>query len=212
MKSDKKIILFGGTFDPIHTGHVQVAEFALNALRAEELFFIPAYRSPHKQRVPTDGCHRVAMIRIAIEGIKGLSVDDCEIRRQHTSYTLNTIYEFRQRYGPDAVLYWLIGADQLADLDKWYQIHTLVQQCRLVIMIRGGYPTPDLSRFKGVFSEEQIQQLTDDMLLTPQITLSSTDIRNCLASDSIPEDALPTAVLEYICCNHLYGFGSEFRD
>ena len=120
MQPCKKIILFGGSFDPIHTGHLRVAHHALKELGADELIFIPARRSPHKTDLPTPGAHRFAMIAKAIDGIDSFSVSDCELLRPEPSYTLDTVGLSRVQVGSDVVLHWLIGADQLADLEKWY--------------------------------------------------------------------------------------------
>lgn len=204
--SSKKIILFGGTFDPVHSGHVRVAEHALNELKADTLCFVPAYQSPHKQRIPTKGYHRIAMIRSAVALIDRMEIDDCEIRRRYTSYTLDTIHHFRDRFGEDAVLFWLIGADQLSDFDRWYRVNELLEQCRVSVMVRAGYPFPDFSRFEEVFSKDHIEQLKRDTVHTPEIDLSSTSIRQQLASGSIEPGALPPAVLNYIIEQGLYGW------
>ena len=205
MQADFKAILFGGSFDPIHTGHVCVAQHAMRTLDAASLFFIPARRSPHKVDFPTPGQHRLAMIERAIEGIEGFAVCDCELSRPEPSYTLDTVRFFRDRLGPDAVLHWLIGADQLSDLENWYCIEELLKECRVGVMVRAGYPLPDLGRFKNIFSGDIIEQLKRDSIQTPLIDLNSTAIRQQLAAGTLPPDALPSAVLEYIQQHHLYG-------
>ena len=205
MQADFKAILFGGSFDPVHSGHIHVAQCALCEIGAEKLIFIPARRSPHKVDFPTPGQHRLAMIERAIEGIEGFAVCDCELSRPEPSYTLDTVRFFRHRLGPDAVLYWLIGADQLSDLENWYSIEELLKECRVSVMVRAGYAPPGFGRFEGVFSPEIIRQLERDIVRTPQIDLSSTEIRTRLASGSVPPNALPSGVLEYIQQHHLYG-------
>ena len=205
MQTHKKIILFGGSFDPIHTGHLRVAHHALGELAADELIFIPARRSPHKTDLPTPGCHRFAMIEKAIDGVDGFSVSDCELLRPEPSYTLNTVRFFQDQFGSDAILHWLIGADQLTDLEKWYCVSDLLKECRLSVMVRAGYPPPDFSRFKGLFPSACIEQLKADIVQTPRIDLSSTNIRCQLSSGNVPPDALPTGVLQYIMRHHLYG-------
>ena len=142
----RKIILFGGSFDPIHTGHLRVAHHALRELAADELIFIPARRSPHKTDSPTLGRHRFAIIAKAIDGVDGFSVSDCELPRSEPSYTLDTIRFFRNQLGSDAVLHWLIGADQLVDLEKWYRVGDLLKECRVSVMVRAGYPPPNFGR------------------------------------------------------------------
>ncbi|MHC5083421.1 MAG: nicotinate (nicotinamide) nucleotide adenylyltransferase, partial [Planctomycetota bacterium] len=143
MKHVQKVILFGGTFDPIHNGHLHVALHTLNAMNADELIFIPAGRSPHKQIAPTSGAHRMKMIEIAIENQPKLSVCDCELNRPAPSYTLDTINFFKKQFGEGVDLHWLIGADQLDDFDKWYRIDDLLDSCKMTVMYRAGYPKPD---------------------------------------------------------------------
>ncbi len=207
MQQLKKTILFGGSFDPIHTAHLRVAQHAMQELAADELIFIPAHRSPHKTDLPTPGHHRFAMIAKAIEGIDGFSVSDCELLRPKPSYTLDTVRFFRDRVAPNVVLHWLIGADQLTDLGKWYCIDDLLNECRISVMVRAGYPSPDFSRFRGLFSSACIEQLKGDIVQTPQIDLSSTGIRRQLSRGNICPDALPPTVLVYITEHCLYGFG-----
>lgn len=206
MRPCRKVILFGGSFDPIHTGHLRVAHHALQELAADEVIFIPAHRSPHKTDFPTLGRHRLAMIKKAIENYDGFSVSDCELMRPEPSYTLDTVRFFRNQCGPDAILHWLTGADQLDDLGKWYCISDVLKECRISVMVRAGYPPPDFSRFENIFPPSRLKQLKVDIVQTPQIDLSSTDIRRQLSSGSVPPDALPSGVLEYIMRCHLYGY------
>lgn len=205
MQPRRKIILFGGSFDPIHTGHLRVAHHAIGALGADELIFIPARRSPHKTDMPAPGQHRFAMIARAIKELDRFSVSNCELLRPDPSYTLDTVHFFQDQFGPDCVLHWLIGADQLSDFEKWYRVDELLNECRISVMVRAGYPPPNFSRFSDTFSTDTIEQLQNDSIQTPLIDLSSTNIRQQLSSGSIPPDSLSPAVLQYIQQHHLYG-------
>jgi nicotinate-nucleotide adenylyltransferase len=209
MNEPSKIILFGGTFDPIHNGHLGVARHALQMLGGNRLIFVPARQSPHKKQPPTDGAHRLAMIWCAIEGEESLSVSDCELKRVGPSYTIETIRYFRQQTGPEAELYWLIGADQLEDLPKWYRVEELLAACHLCTMVRGGYGMPDTRRFEGVFSPECIERLRGDILLTPEIPISGTEIREQLKQGRIEPGVVPERVLEYIRRQGLYGYADS---
>jgi nicotinate-nucleotide adenylyltransferase len=206
MQIHSKAILFGGSFDPIHSGHLCVARHAMQELDARDLIFIPARRSPHKMEAPTPGKHRYAMIEEAIKGIDGFSVNDCELLRPEPSYTIDTVRFFRDQFGPDTLLYWLIGADQLTDLGKWYHIDELMDECRVSVMIRAGYPLPDIRCCESDFSSKHLEQLKEDVVPTPLIDLASTDIRSQLASGQVPPDALPSGVLNYIKQHRLYGY------
>lgn len=199
-----KVVLFGGTFDPIHSGHLQVAQFASKQLHADELIFIPAGRSPHKQDKPVSGTHRYAMIECAIQDHENFSVSDCELQRPEPSYTLDTVLEFRRRFGNHAILCWLIGADQLEDFEKWYRVTDLLEQCKVCVMYRAGYPKPDFRRFKGIFPHSQIEALEKNVIPTPLIDLNSTEIRQKLTAGIVPVNALPEKVISYIKENRLY--------
>jgi nicotinate-nucleotide adenylyltransferase len=205
MSEESKIILFGGTFDPIHNGHLIVARHALLCLGGDELIFVPARQSPHKKQAPTEGQHRLAMIRCAIASTEGFSVSDCELNRAEPSYTVETIRHFRQQAGEGAAIHWLIGADQLADLDKWYRIDELLSVCHISTMVRGGYPAPDMGRFEGVFGPDQIEQLRRDTVMTPEVPVCSTEIRQQLSQGRMPGE-LPACVADYIRRHKLYGF------
>lgn len=202
MSNRKRIILFGGSFDPIHKGHLGVAQHALEELKAEKLFFVPAGRSPHKKEPHTDGDHRMAMIRCAIGSLDRMDVSDCELRRPGPSYTLETIRYFRAQ--SDADLYWLIGADQLSDLAKWYHVDELLWECHLCTMARAGYPLPDMSRFEGRFPAQFVEKLRRDILQTPLIPISSSQIREQIRKGIFPHDDLPECVARYIQEHQLY--------
>jgi nicotinate-nucleotide adenylyltransferase len=130
MQSKHTIILFGGSFDPIHNGLLAVAAYAFERLEARRLIFVPARRSPHKGAGPrADGASRLAMIRLAIAGREGFEVSDCELHRAEPSYTLDTVRHFREQVGNDVEIFWLVGVDAGADLDKWYHIDELQDMC-----------------------------------------------------------------------------------
>lgn len=200
------LILFGGSFDPIHNGHLGVGRAVAEQLAGERLIFVPARRSPHKTETPTAGHHRLAMIECAIAGCELFSVSDCELKRSEPSYTLDTILHFRRELGAAVELFWLIGADQLAMFAKWYKVTELLALCRVSVMHRAGYPAPDFERFRGVFSPAQIAALRRDVVETPLIDISSTDIRRRLGQGDACADALPEPVMHYIQVHHLYGY------
>nr|MBC8379096.1 nicotinate (nicotinamide) nucleotide adenylyltransferase [Planctomycetota bacterium] len=162
-------------------------------------------RSPHKSELPIPGVHRLEMIRRAIESTPSFSVSDCELNRSEPSYTIDTIKYFRKKW-PDALLYWLIGADQLEDFGKWHKVTELLDICRVCVMYRAGYQKPDFKRFKKVFSPEHITQLQQDVMQTPLFDISSTDIRRCLAGGKSVTEMLPDSVIQYIGEYQLYGY------
>lgn len=203
--ANRKIILYGGSFDPIHHGHLAMMQFAMQHLQADKSILIPAGISPLKRRNPyADGTSRIEMIRRAIQTLIGVEVSDYELNRAGPSYTIDTVRYFRQQVGQDAELYWLLGADAVAELPYWYRIGDLVQICRLCVMCRGGYPMPQLEPLTGLLTPAQIEQLKADAMATPQIDISSTAIRKAIADGQNAAEQLPDGVWEYIQNQGLY--------
>lgn len=201
----EKIILFGGTFDPIHRGHTQVAQAAADQIGAQQVVFVPARRSPHKQLPPVaSDVDRLGMIRLAIAGRLSFSASDCELRRPEPSYTLDTVRDFRSRYGPRTDLIWLVGADAVKDLPRWYRISDLMSAAIIAVMYRAGYPKPDFSVCRPDFTPEQIKKLEQNIIPVPLIDISSTDIRARLAAGQDVNELLAPEVADYIRTRRLY--------
>lgn len=201
----RKIILFGGTFDPIHNGHTIVAADATRQIGAQKLLFIPARRSPHKQLLSHAGANdRIKMIKLAIAGMKKFSVSRCELDRPQPSYTLDTVRQFKARLGPDAQLYWLVGADTLDELRHWHAVEQLLDECNLSVMLRAGLPRPDFTSLLAILGQNRVENLQRNIIETPLIHISSTEIRKRLAAGDDVTDMLHPAVLAYIREKNLY--------
>ncbi len=202
----KRIIaLFGGTFDPIHLGHTTVAADALGYLDAEKIVFIPAKRSPLKGFLPrANDNDRLNMISLAIAGEKNFRVSDYELKRPAPSYTLATIRKFQADYGSETSIHWLIGADGADDLAYWYKISELIDACNLTTMYRAGCEPPDFSKFKDIWGRERIEKLQRNIIPTPLVDISSTEIRNRIAIKGNYTEMLHPAVADYIRKNGLY--------
>ena len=201
----KKVILFGGTFDPIHYGHTRVAEWAREQTRAEEIVFVPARRSPHKESFPVaDGAARLEMISLAIGGKKKFHVSDCELRRPEPSYTLDTVRHFQSGYGEGTKICWLAGADSVKDLGKWHGIRRLIDECDLCVMFRAGFGHPDFGGLEQVLGPERVEKLERNVIQTPLVNINSTEIRDKLACGGDVSGMLEPKVLAYIEKNRLY--------
>ncbi len=182
-----------------------MAQFAMSYLHAGRLIMIPAARSPHKINPPAaEGQDRMAMIRLAIRDIAGLEVSDIELKRPQPSYTYDTVAVFREQFGVSVPLYWLIGADAIADLPYWYRIGELLDRCQLCIMYRAGYERPSLKALQHRFRPDQIEALEQHVIPTPLVDISSTEVRRCIAAGQAGVDILCPDVLEYIVKNKLY--------
>jgi nicotinate-nucleotide adenylyltransferase len=189
-----RIGLYGGTFDPVHLGHLLVAQAALEELGLDRLFFIPAALSPFKPGTqPTLSSTRARLLRLALAGNTKCEVSDLEIQRGGISYTIDTVRDFARRF-PGASLFWLIGADHVAALPQWRDADQLAQLLQFVVIPRPGEPiTSPPPRF-------QLHPLQGW-----PIKVSASEIRARAAAHRSIRHLVPTAVADAIERDHLYG-------
>jgi nicotinate-nucleotide adenylyltransferase len=203
----KKKIIYGGTFDPIHNGHLKVAAYALEELDADELIFVPAKRSPFKKIFPAaDANDRLEMIKIAISGRSNFKTSDFELKGKDPSYTIDTVERFKSESEPGTKFYLLVGADGAKELYKWYRINDLLEICTICLMVRPGFEVPDFAQYGFGLDINQIEKLKKHVLSNPLIDVSSTEIRSLVASGQDVSDKIPANVFEYIKTHHLYGW------
>ena len=206
----EKIILFGGTFDPIHYGHKRACLYALEQIGADRIVFIPVKRSPHKRLFPmASDDARVEMIRIMIAGEKRFEISACELERSSPSYTVDTVRFFRSEYGEGAELYWLVGADAIKDLAGWYEVENLIDECNLCVMSRGGCEKPDFGALEGVLGAGRIEKLKKNVIEGPLVDISGSEIRRKIAAGENIGGLVSEAVEEYIIKNGLYRCAEE---
>lgn len=185
--------LFGGSFDPVHLGHLLVAGTAREELELTRLFFIPAAQSPFKpDRQPTPAPERLRLLRLALAGQTWCEIDDQEIRRGGLSYTVDTVRDYVSRY-PTARLFYLIGADHVAQLPQWREAAALASAIEFVIIPRPGQPA---SPFPAPFQGRTLTGFPT--------AISSSQVRARVKA-GLPIDHLtPPAVAEAIRNNGLY--------
>jgi len=201
----RKIALFGGTFDPIHLGHTAIAAVAAEHIGAEKIIFIPTKRSPLKDSFPkASGDDRIKMITVAIADNDKFELSDCELKKPEPSYTLETVRQFQTDYGSDTLIFWLVGADSIDELPRWYGIVELMNECNLCVMFRAGCKPPDFAQFTAIWGSQQIEKLQQNVIKTPLIDISSTEIRNRLAANRDVADMLHPSVAAYIRKHRLY--------
>ncbi len=201
----RRIALFGGSFDPIHRGHTEVAKAATEQIQAEKLIFIPAKCSPLKRLSPHAGDEdRWNMVTLATAGDAAFDVSDCELNRPAPSFTLDTVRLFQHQYGQDTAIHWLLGADSVKDLVYWYKIEELIDECNLTTMQRAGYAPPDFDRFEPLWGKQRIAKLKQNVVQTPLVDVSSTEVRRRLASREDVSDMLHPDVIRYIEEHRLY--------
>jgi len=208
--------LFGGSFNPVHHGHLIVARAVAERLSLDKVILIPSASPPHKpNETLADAHHRLAMARLAVTDEAGLEVDDIEIRRSGPSYTILTVQAYRERLGSDRELVWIIGGDTLPELATWYRAGELVDLCRMVTAVRPGFEAPDLSSLEKILTSHQITRLKGDILETPRIDISATEIRQRVAQGRSIRYLVPDPVRTYILDHKLYeprnGSGNPVR-
>lgn len=181
--SSRKIALFGGSFDPVHHGHLILAHDALDAFALDRIYFIPAGCAPLRDEAPSASSEeRLNLLRLATSDEERFGVLDLEIRRGGTSYTVDTVRELRREWAGDR-LYWIIGADQLRQLDQWHEVSRLAQLCTFLVMSRPGYAL------------EAPDNLPEGLVWYPlparQLDISSSEIRSRLAQGKTVRHLVP---------------------
>jgi len=189
-----KLGIFGGTFNPIHMGHLLIADAAAEALKLDRVIFIPSATPPHKQpRVLADARHRLRMVKLAIHGNPRFGCSDIEVRRSGPSYSVETLRQLRHAM-PRATFYFLIGADSLRELHMWREAPALARLCEFICVARPGERMPP-PRLRG---------LRVHKLLGHPADISSSDVRERLARGASVRYLVPDAVRRYIQKTGLY--------
>lgn len=199
-----KIGVLGGTFDPIHLGHLIVAEYIREKLGLREVLFVPAGRpwlklKEEKQVTPAE--HRLAMVRLAVASNPHFKVSTMEIDRPGPSYSIDTVLELRTKLEVGAEIYFILGPDALAKLPKWKDPERLLESCHVVGIGRPGHAKTDLRKL-----EASLPAVSQHIVLmdVPQIDISSTDIRKRVAGGLSIRYLVPEAVEKYIAEHRLY--------
>ncbi len=202
------VALFGGSFDPIHTGHLIIARSVAEKLDIERIVFLPSGNPPHKPTGLAAGIdHRIEMVRLAIADEPLFTLDEFDARRDGPTYTLDTIRHFAGQVSHAEKLVWIIGADSLVALATWHRAAELVDACRIVTAVRPGWTSPDLSVLKPTLTNEQVAKLRSQILETPCIDISATDIRHRVRNNASVNYLVPDAVRRHILENGLYREG-----
>ena len=194
--------VLGGTFDPIHNGHIMVAEETKTRLNLAEVLLVPAGQPWLKKDSPILAAeHRVQMVRLAIAAYPYFKLSTMEIDRPGPSYTINTLTELQAQLGAGDELLFILGWDSLAQLTRWREPPRLIKMCRLVAVPRVGYPRPDLHSLDAVISGLS-QRLI--LLDKPQVDIDATQIRERVKQGLSIRHLVPEPVDEYIRQRKLY--------
>lgn len=194
MTARRRVGILGGTFDPIHIGHLHIAQCALHDLPLDDVIYVPAGSPPHKPDQPlTSGALRLEMIDAAIDGIAGLKSSDIDLHGAAPSYTSVLLERFRARY-PDTELWFIIGSDSLHEFHTWHRPTAIIELARLAVVERPGWPIGSLTERPDVSGLAR----SVDRIGSVPIDLSATVIRKRLAQ-GLPVDWLvPPRVLDLI--------------
>ncbi|MFN4111351.1 MAG: nicotinate-nucleotide adenylyltransferase [Ignavibacteria bacterium] len=189
----KKVCIIGGSFNPIHIGHLILANTVLEKLNLDEMIFVPCYIQPLKgDKDFASSTHRLEMVKLAIESNPKFTLSDIEINRKGKSFTVDTLKFFKKKYEN---LYFVIGADNIRDFHKWKEPDTILKTANLIVTNRGGINIriPEKIRGKKIIS-----------CTIPHIEISSTMIREKIRNGQSIKYLVPEAVENYIVQNNLY--------
>lgn len=198
-----KIGIMGGTFDPIHKGHLMLGEYAKELYKLDEIWFMPNGNPPHKlnSNIESQTNHRVEMVKLAIGDYDNFKIQLYEVERTEVNYSYLTMQHFNEKY-PNDEFYFIIGADSLFAFETWKHPELLVKTCKILAAYRDGKNTSEM--------EEQIQYLNQKygaeilLLNTPNVDISSSGIRRMIKDNEDISNLVPETVFSYIQSNNLF--------
>jgi nicotinate-nucleotide adenylyltransferase len=217
MNAKKLIGIFGGTFDPIHNGHLNVAETLYKNLPFTQIQFIPCGIPPHRTKPKASTADRLAMAKLATADFPGFVVNDLETKKTTPSYTIETLQTLQPTFA-DKIICLILSTDAFASLNTWHQWEKILNYCHIIVVNRIGHELPNTSWLEKILLQHQTKNPTD-LTITPtgkilfqsadKIPISATHIRKQLAKGDITSivPTIPPKVLEYIQQHHLYTGG-----
>ncbi|MCI9596406.1 MAG: nicotinate (nicotinamide) nucleotide adenylyltransferase [Firmicutes bacterium] len=199
----KRIGILGGTFDPIHNGHIGLAEDAMRQAGLEKVLLIPAKLQPFKlDKQVTEGSHRLEMARLAVLGISGLEVSDHELCQERISYTYMTLEDIQCQEGPDTRLYFITGTDAFLKVSTWKHAENMLRRYSFAVGSRPGYREEELTQcigeLKSVYNTDIVK------IQNRKRNISATEIRQRLETGKSLKGFVPKAVERYIKQHGLY--------
>jgi nicotinate-nucleotide adenylyltransferase len=201
MGVSRRVGVMGGTFDPIHHGHLVAAQEAAAAIELDRVIFIPVWQPPHKVDEPSASPEdRVCMVRLAVEANPLFEVSTIETDYPGPSYTIDTLRRLLER-DPDLALHFIVGMDSLAELPRWRDPADIVRLARIVALYRPGWETVDLGDLARALPESAGRVTVVPM---PELDISATELRERAQRELPIRYLVPDAVAAYIEANHLY--------
>lgn len=204
----RRIGLMGGSFDPVHEGHLNLARAALASGEVDHVVFLPTGNPPHKPDMATGKLDRLRMVELAVGEERGMSVSREEIDRGGVIYTIDTLKNLEKRM-PDSRFVYLIGADTLRALETWRQIDEVIHHCDFLVMMREGETRKDV---RELASGWEARGARIRFLTAPRMNVSSTQIRRMVAQGESLAGLVPEPVAAYIAARGLYRAKQEMRE
>lgn len=210
----RAIAIFGGTFDPVHLGHLRSAQELRERLQLDEVRLVPCHLPPHREHPETGAEHRLAMVELAVAGRAGLVADPVELERDDLSYTVLTLREYRRRWGEDVALCLVMGSDSFNGLHRWREWRALFELAHIVVMERPDHPLqPDAAVADCIASRRldptRLREAPAGGFIPLTLTqwpVSATGIRERLERGEAADELLPAGVGPYIRKHKLYGY------
>ncbi|OOV86522.1 nicotinate-nucleotide adenylyltransferase [Oceanospirillum linum] len=207
------IAVMGGTFDPVHNGHLRSALELRQLLALDEVRLVPCHQTPHREQPQRSSQQRLHMLDLAVAGEAGLYIDDRELRLDQPSYSVLTLQGLRKELGDEAVLCWVMGVDAFAHFTSWYKWREILTLANLIIMTRPGFELVSGSEEKRLWQERAVE--VSELYLHPfgkvlpvslpsQLEISATYIRQQLSQGQSVRYLLPDSVINYIGTHKLY--------
>ncbi len=205
--------IFGGTFDPVHFGHITLVSALLQKFDFEEIRFLPCREPPHKQATHAGAQHRLHMLNLIAGSTPGLVVDDRELRRPGPSYTVDTLREIRGEAGTDCALVLILGLDAFLQFCTWHEYDQILSICHIMLLRRPGYALEDTGCERELLSQHGTNEISvlhqapcGNIFFSAEkeIEISSAAIRQCIAGGGQPRYLLPGTVWNYIRSHGLY--------
>lgn len=205
LKDDKvkRIAIMGGTFDPIHYGHLSAAEAVWEKYHLDRVIFVPSGTPPHKINIEvTSAEHRFKMVQMAVSSNPHFRASRIEIDRKGYTYTIDTIREIKAVFGDKLDIYFITGADALLEIMTWKKADELLKECSYIAVTRPGYIKKDLFDWIDILKKNYGADIS--AMDVPAFAISSTDIRNRIRDGRSIKYLVPQSVEEYIMKNNLY--------
>lgn len=200
-----KIGIMGGSFNPIHLGHLMMSEYLREELQLDKVLFIPTGKAPHKSYFEANEWERLKMVQMAVESNDFFEVSDIEVKNEEVSYSVDTLKKLILLY-PKAEFYFFLGSDILLDLKGWKRFDELARLCKFACAVRPGFEKVSIEVMKSEISYLKEKFEAEIYIVeTPRYEISSTDLRNRLEENKSVKYLIPEKVYSYVKEKNLYG-------